>query len=672
MNPGRLNHNMKKSILCLTICSVLVANDIDFNAALTANYGDSYDFYSYSENRLDLNFFYNDLQAWVQYEYSNPPDVGFPINDIRKFRIEYTLDDLTIKFGDIYEFWGRGLLLNQFDDQITNYDNGTRGLFVGYSKGPLSLSHLNGNSSVWLFGTDLRKPYYNNSHNMFGNQLQYEWNSFSLGLTQLGSNEVHQKLFDHAYVNHKMKGVYGSWLATNIDIFIEYVDKISTEKTDFSQNPVAHDSLKKGHGIYGNLNLYLGSWGLSTEYKRYAFDKSHSDFTADDYGNRIELQMMPTLGKEQNSTLLGRVSHNYNFNDERGVQMELNGSLFNRFTVSAQYSHLSRNNNWKSLSQSDWVDQSLESFLPSSNPSALPYWENYEEISGFILDDNLYFKLGHGSNQEVFKTMRYFEGLQSDRLVDDNSYWVYDTTITEFDWGYDYITFDTTYTETFVELFDTSFSDPYSVVAKMWQVAKSFTIPMELNYTFDNGYNFGVGFQYQERTKKDISKGNANYYSNSDSSWIWKDEDGNIVANTDSSFETHNTKFSLNGEKVNTQYNRMIYVTLSKAPRWSFTITQDWANAFDGPTTLDPYYNPVEALVFGDLKYFTGDRNPTDPPPFIQKKWVSAELAYNLTSSQRISIMYGSIQGGLFCSNGVCRLIAPFNDGIKFSYSAIF
>ena len=658
---------MKKSILCLTICSVLVADDIDFNAALTANFGDSYDFYSYSENRLDLNFFYNDLQGWVQYEYSNPPDVGFPINDIRKFRIEYTLDDLTIKFGDIYEFWGRGLLLNQFDDQITNYDNGTRGLFVGYSNGPLSFSHLNGNSSVWLFGSDLRKPYYNNSHNMFGNQIQYEWNSFSLGLTQLRSNEVHQKLFDDAYVNHKMQGVYGSWLATNIDIFIEYVDKISTEKTDFSPNPVAHDSLKKGHGIYGNLNLYFGSWGLSTEYKRYAFDKSHSDFTADDYGNRIELQMMPTLGKEQNSTLLGRVSHNYNFNDERGVQMELNGSLFNRFTVSAQYSHLSRNNNWKSLSQSDWVEQPLESFLPSSNPSALPYWENYEEISGFILDNNLYFKLGHGSNQEVFKTMRYFEGFQSDMLVDDNSYLAYDTTITEFDFGGGYILFDTTITETFVELFDTSFSDPYSVVAKMWQVAKSFTIPMELNYTFDNGYNFGIGFQYQERTKKDISKGNAINYSNSDSSWILIDPE-----NPDSSFETHVTKFSLNDEKVNTQYNRMIYVTLSKAPRWSFTITQDWANAFDGPTTLDPYYNPVEALVFGDLKYFTGDRNPTDPPPFIQKKWVSAELAYNLTSSQRISIMYGSIQGGLFCSNGVCRLIAPFNDGIKFSYSAIF
>ena len=107
---------MKKLLPIVFILSSLFANDIDFNAALSANYGDNYDFYSYSENRLDLNFFYNDLQGWIQYEYSNPPDVGFPINDIRKFRIEYALNDVTIKFGDIYEFWGRGLALNQIDE----------------------------------------------------------------------------------------------------------------------------------------------------------------------------------------------------------------------------------------------------------------------------------------------------------------------------------------------------------------------------------------------------------------------------------------------------------------------------------------------------------------------------------------------------------------------------
>ena len=116
----------------------------------------------------------------------------------------------------------------------------------------------------------------------------------------------------------------------------------------------------------------------------------------------------------------------------------------------------------------------------------------------------------------------------------------------------------------------------------------------------------------------------------------------------------------------------MVYISISKAPKWSFTITHDWTNAFEASAPIDPYYNPLEALVYGDYKYFIGKRNNIDPPSWVQNRWVSAEFAYNITSSQRLTIMYGSMQGGLFCSNGICRLIPPFNDGLKITYSASF
>ena len=298
-------------------------------------------------------------------------------------------DDYIIKLGDIYEFWGRGLVLNQFDDQTTNYDNGTRGLYFEYNRGPLSFNHINGNSDIWHFGADLRIPAYNNDHSMYANQVKYDWNSLSIGVNQLKSNEKHQPQFGSARsdVHHKLNGVYGTWGISNADIFVEYVDKISTEKTYLTAN----DTLKRGHGVYGNLNLYLGNWGLSSEYKRYAFDKAHGDFTADDYGNQIEYQQMPTLGKEQNSTLLGRVSHNYNFNDERAVQFELNGSI-SGITLTSQYSHISRNENWQSVTTNEWVPLPLSDYLPSSNPSSLPYWENYQEITGYAFNDKIYFK----------------------------------------------------------------------------------------------------------------------------------------------------------------------------------------------------------------------------------------------------------------------------------------
>ena len=92
---------------------------------------------------------------------------------------------------------------------------------------------------------------------------------------------------------------------------------------------IPNDTIKKGSGYYQNINLYLKNWGLSTEYKRYSFDKAHGEFTANDYGNQIEFQQMPTLVMEHNSTLLNRVTHNNNFNDERGLQIALNGNIQN-------------------------------------------------------------------------------------------------------------------------------------------------------------------------------------------------------------------------------------------------------------------------------------------------------------------------------------------------------
>ncbi|MCH2650832.1 MAG: DUF6029 family protein, partial [Candidatus Marinimicrobia bacterium] len=202
---------------------------------------------------------------------------------------------------------------------------------------------------------------------------------------------------------------------------------------------------------------------------------------------------------------------------------------------------------------------------------------------------------------------------------------------------------------------------------KLWQQSKAFTIPMEVNYIFDNGYTFGIGFQYQERKKVNKSMGNSTGYSAGDSSWT--------MVNPDDYSETNDTTMNLlgnNNGNVETQYNRLVYVSISKAPKWSFTISLDWTNATEARGPIDPYYNPLEALIYGDLKYFTGDRDNIDPASFIQNRWVSFELAYNVTSSQRLSVMYGSIQGGLFCSNGICRLIPPFNDGLKISYSASF
>ena len=202
----------------------------------------------------------------------------------------------------------------------------------------------------------------------------------------------------------------------------------------------------------------------------------------------------------------------------------------------------------------------------------------------------------------------------------------------------------------------------------MWQVSDAFTVPLELQFSLNNGYNVGLGLQYQEREYYDRVVGNSSGYSIIDSSWIMIDNEGQPIQK-----DLKVSKLvSRNGSIVNTQFNRIIYLQISRAPKWSFTLTQDFTNAYEGAIPVDPFYNPLEALISGDFKYFLGSRNTIKTPSWIKNRWISAEISYNITSSQRVSIMYGSIQGGLFCSNGVCRVIPAFNDGLKVAYSANF
>ncbi len=645
---------MKSLVIFMLSMSMVSSNNIEMNGAINSTFGNSYNFYPISENLLDLNFFYNDLQGWIQYEYSNFPDIGLPINDIRKFRLEYSVNDFIIKVGDLYEIWGRGLLLNQFDDQVTNFDNGTRGMYLEYYNYPFTLTHLNGYAGIWAAPLK-REPTLKNNHYITANRLQYEWNSLLFGLNQLRSVEEYDMSFGNdPKVTHNLKGAYASWSGNNMDLFVEYVDKISTE---IIVEGAANDTLKRGHGFYQNINFYLGNWGLSTEYKRYAFDKSAVQLTSADYGNQIEFQQAPSLGKEHNSTLLGRVTHNYDFNNERGVQFELNGSLLG-LSLSAQYAHLSKNHTWKNRTQFNFVHSALDNYLPSSDISSSPYWENYQEVSGYIFNEKLYFKLGRGENREIYELNANFATWQRD--VKENAFFSYDTSFLDFDVDSLYPVIDSVG-------FDI-YSDPYKVDFKKYKDYKSFTIPLEINYILDNGYTIGLGFQYQERKKLTRKMGNSTGFANTvDSTMIMYDPSDYSV-----SYDKEISSFYNDNGGVDNQYNRLVYLSISKAPKWSFTITHDWTNSWETSKPIDPYYNPLEALIYGDIKYFKNERDKTKPPSFINRRYVSAEFAYNITSSQRISIFYGSIQGGLFCSNGICRDIQPFNDGLKITYSASF
>ena len=93
---------MRKIKYFLILLSLLKAEenrssmfDLDYwnyNAGIEMNFGDSNDDFTYMENRLDLNFFRNNFSAWLQYEYSDPPELGFSVKDLRKLQVTHFWD----------------------------------------------------------------------------------------------------------------------------------------------------------------------------------------------------------------------------------------------------------------------------------------------------------------------------------------------------------------------------------------------------------------------------------------------------------------------------------------------------------------------------------------------------------------------------------------------------
>jgi hypothetical protein len=519
---------------------------------------------------------------------------------------------------------------------------------------------MNGQTKNAQLGSDLRYPEFEFTHNMDATNIEFDVYPFNFGLSFLQSNELHQfkpfGVMDTVDVNHRLHGGYLSWFGSVADLFIEYVDKQSklrTYETNFSGDEVEMVSpLKKGSAIYLNTNLYLGTWSLFFEYKRYSFDRLSpvdTDYIINNYGNRIDYQIMPILFREQNHSFLGRSAHKANPNDERGIQFELSGGLPGGFQMVTQYSHLSRNDTWHSDSPIEWKNNSVDGFMPTNAVSALPYKEIYTEINGYLIDNKLYFKTAYGQNQEVPKINRFFDGYSQTI----NETWAYTDSIWYGDSWF--------YLDSQIVSIDTSV---YNIETKLYQQTKSFTLPIELTYSLNNGYSIGMNYAYQERYKTNVKKGNAGgFYSYADSAWVLNDEN-----DPDTYIDQSTSNYP--GE-IPFQINRMISLSIGKASKWAVTLNYDWTNIQEIPTS-DPNYNPLEALIYGDGKYFSGKRDRSNPPPFTQNKWVSMEFSYNLSSTQRISFLYGSIQGGLVCSNGICRILQPFNDGLKLSYSAVF
>ncbi len=606
----------KHFLFPVVFVSVFVINLLHSQFTLSGihsvRYGEDKNGFFFSENLLDINAYWKNFGSWFEFEYSRPPEIGRSYNGLRKFRLNYSHGPIEIVFGDIYQIWGWGLILNQIDDQSIDMDNGTRGLLLSYSNDYSETKILTGLSKIWKLSNEVsdfndRVPNYYTNHLTFGVDESVNWQGIDLGLTYFQSNETHflgWMLNDSLNLTHRFHGIRSGYYYSFFDVYVEYYDKRTMLFDMFTQSDTLYS---KGSGFYGNINLYFRDWSVTLEYKKTDQLRLSPDIRGNfvaNYGGYTDFQNPPTAYKEQTSILLTRLTHQVDPNNERGYHIEMVGPILRDFlTFDFSYSAASRNQEWligfqDTLTYYNTIYnyQSLPGMAPTNALSSNPYEEYYGEFTASFMEHAVSLKIGF------------------DKLWDVSDY------------------------NGYYGMLDSSLSFGGDILTKVENVTyrRAITIPTELSIVLSDDWSIEIQYDAQQ-----LMAGEKTYYISD-------------VFNT----STYKSDFlNENYNNIKYQNSRYFSMNINRSPSLGFVLSVDGSDI-----VKDPQYknvlNPLE-------KYF-------DKYMDMNTKWLSMELLYNINSATQLRLFYGSIRGGLVCSNGICRYVQPFNDGFMFTLNSIF
>ena len=597
------------------------AAQIDYTISHELKYGDGKELlngqyvpYNYFENLLDINLSYSRFNLYEQWEYSDPPQFGYPLQKLNKAYLEYIDDELMVKLGDIYTLYGRGLGLNLFQDQSLDFDNSLRGVEFSYSHDDgFKLFGLGGRGlfeyksspssryndksidhSVTAFGAEIWLPWISSNVIMFN--INQDIESLSVG------GDIENKHIDND--NFGLNGIWGP-----VDFYLEksWLDWNTEGEYDELNNPIHH----KGGFLYTALSFELLGFGITHEFK---------DYDAEDYP--LSISNPPIVFRESASTLVSRNLHLIKFSDEVGHQLEIMKRIGENYNLLFNYSLSHRNNGFsqKVFRAVDYVvipfvgdtiltDSTVElkNHLGSlmdilkfdqNSFSFYPYNQFYIELDGYLFSDKLYFKLGYDRKNEIiaYGNKRSYDY----SMVSNEIQHLTDTTL-QFNNTYEY--------------------------------QKVLTLPNQFSYNFGNGSSLSSYFEFQW-ISNNFNRDKV-YLDSVDVSLTYTDE----------------------------VYNRYFTLSYRHPSKWTITAIYDYSS-FD-PTNPDGFNtNPDDDnFLEHGLRQLGID---------IKNKWFGVEFLKDFSNNHQFSVFYGSEVGGLRCANGVCAYQPPFMDGLKIAFRSIF
>jgi hypothetical protein len=634
---------LKRLSLFLFLLSLSYSQSAYFSAGLTAQYGSGFqssieigdttrNSYVFREHTLDITAGYGNFSIWSNFEFSSPPRIGPDHLGLRKLRLMWESDYLSVSAGDLYGQFGRGLALNLWESQGIDWDSSLRGIWLtarptekltvdivsGNSAGGrhlpigpgvdprirdfsedatvsallLSADNFLPNLSLGLYGVDVDafKPWFGKMQNLFGD------------VETVDSVNVRTRSFS--------PGFFVEYFGRDYDLYVE-VMKRSLEIFDTdslystpSFEWIYYERESKGWGGYASVSYYPGKLGVTLEYKNYFFDDSHPDIRTKlpyHLGRLAPIMNGPTAFKEYSAVLMRRTPHIMDFEDEVGIQAEVNLNVSDDLFLVFNYAQSSRHTGFRDVNYIDgydgWEKVETESLLWfSDNEMFYPFKEFYGEFNYHYSPLNLDIRLMAARSSEIVES--YVE------IINELSYWENHTQ----------------------EQLD-------------WKKRNLYTLPTELTLSLPSGHGLTLYWEHQ-----------------------WEDyNDRNYLVYRDLSSSEID---SVTTDEILTvpYYYRYVALNLSKPSRYSAGFVYDFASGIKtgSPQNTDPANDSwLEEILRNSGVDMTN-------------KWFGVQGSLYLTPATIFNVFYGSLQGGLKCDSGVCVYVPGIEDAFTVTITSNF
>lgn len=342
-------------------------------------------FKEYFENQTNVRLFWNDFTVGFQYLYDDPPEFGPNWQGIRKRYVEYARDGIELRAGDFFTLYGKGLAMNLFENRGINYDTGLDGLRGIYRNEYVTGIAAAGTMRFYDLVNSSRIETYS-VKSAHAELTPRDW--VRVGGSIVSATGELPSAFGIDHVKADIREGMITLKGFGFEAFASYAHKDSR-----AARPQAGGGLamleRDGYGMYGSL-AYTSDIGLGVtfEYKDYRFDPVDPLERADE--NRptrmLPMQNPPIVHKEHSFYLLSRnPPHVIDFNDEKGMQLDVFYSVTPEITINLNGSVASRQRVYVQKADGSFTSTASDmSTLLSIDEKYSPFHELYADVEWYF------------------------------------------------------------------------------------------------------------------------------------------------------------------------------------------------------------------------------------------------------------------------------------------------